>query len=157
MGDGAITVESVRQDIYCFSTGRIVNLPEAKLTKTVLKLCQDIISEKAPILPPGYHPTSIQEAELNQLENDGNMVVNYKNDPYLQKIKMRSVRHVSISFRLKSQGSSRSDVFSARLLLTRVFIGHLSTGGVGYSGCSTYFLVCHFDKATASQSCTTIL
>lgn len=40
--DGAKQIEAVRKDIYTFSTGRVVNLPQ-NLKKRVFELCMDVI------------------------------------------------------------------------------------------------------------------
>lgn len=79
--DGWREIQQIRNDIYKFSTGRIVNLPTTKLNKTVLKLCEDIINEKESIIPTGYLQTNVDN--LDQSVNP------FDNDPYLKKIKLR--------------------------------------------------------------------
>ena len=49
-------IEAVRKDIYCFSNGRIVNLPT--LSKTAQRECEDIIRGVKMVLPAGYVPTN---------------------------------------------------------------------------------------------------
>jgi hypothetical protein len=88
---GAEIIESVRKDIYVFSTGRIVNLPEARLKKTVLQLCRDIISGVKPILPDGFHPSNLEERAIHEADKGTGHRNRYENDPYLRQMKVRGV------------------------------------------------------------------
>lgn len=77
--EAADKIESVREDIYTFSTGRIVGLPRLK-HKTVDDFCRAFIMGTANLYPDGYVPT--QSAATNGRNP-------YLDDPYLQKIKSR--------------------------------------------------------------------
>jgi hypothetical protein len=77
--EGRQQIEAVRNDIYTFKNGRIVNLPN-KLKTTVENVCRCIIAGTEPVLPAGYVPP--QERQTNG-ENP------YLNHPYLKNIKKR--------------------------------------------------------------------
>jgi hypothetical protein len=93
---GAETIESVRKDIYVFSTGRIVNLPEAKLKKTVLQLCRDIIAGVKSILPEGFHPSNLDERAIHEASNGAGHGNRFENDPYLRQMKVRGVSSLQL-------------------------------------------------------------
>jgi hypothetical protein len=62
--DGYNAIVAVRNDIYCFSNGRVVNLPQ-NLKKTVFNLCMDVIRGVQEIYPDGYYennPTQVRFA-----------------------------------------------------------------------------------------------
>ena len=78
--EGAKTIEAIRKDIRLTSTGKIFNLPNKGLAKTVYEECVKIIQEEAPMYPPGFTPLSQQE--IDQMEqNDAH--------PYIDKMKRR--------------------------------------------------------------------
>jgi hypothetical protein len=77
---GAATIESVREDIYMFSTGRIVNLPTKQLTKTIDDLCRKIIAGTEPVFPAGYVAGTV--AANGTTERNP-----YLDDPYMKRIK----------------------------------------------------------------------
>ena len=77
--EGMEKIEGVRGDIYCFSTGRIVNLPSG-LSKTVHTLCTDVIQGRKGIIPDGYGAVTAEEAP------PGNRFARH---PYLKAIKAR--------------------------------------------------------------------
>lgn len=54
---GAGQIAAVRKDIYCFSNGRIANLPNS-LSKTVTRLCEDVIRGVKNVYPDGHVPTN---------------------------------------------------------------------------------------------------
>jgi hypothetical protein len=92
---GAEIIEGVRKDIYVFSTGRIVNLPEDKLKKTVLQLCRDIIAGVKLVLPDGFHPTNLEELAIHEATSGAGDRNRFENDPYLRKMKVRGVSTLS--------------------------------------------------------------
>jgi hypothetical protein len=94
--DGAHIIQAVRTDIYTFSTGRIVGLPEAKLTKTVLQLCRDIIAGVKPILPEGFQPSNLEERAIHDASNGAGDRNRYENDPYLRQMKVRGVSSLQL-------------------------------------------------------------
>lgn len=51
-------IAAVRKDIYRYSSGRIANLPTDKLSKTVLRLCEDIIGGVKNVYPDGHVPSN---------------------------------------------------------------------------------------------------
>jgi hypothetical protein len=81
--DGTNAIEEVRGDIYQFSSGRIVNWPINKLTKTVEEEARGIINGTRPIFPEGYIPNTLEERLMVPKGNP------YDNDPYLKNIKSR--------------------------------------------------------------------
>jgi len=50
-------ISAVRKDIYCFSNGRIANLPN-DLSKTVTRLCEDVIRGVKNVYPDGHVPSN---------------------------------------------------------------------------------------------------
>ena len=54
---GAGQIAAVRKDIYCFSNGRIANLPNS-LSKTVTRLCEDVIRGVKNVYPDGHVPSN---------------------------------------------------------------------------------------------------
>lgn len=54
---GAGQIAAVRKDIYCFSNGRIANLPNS-LTKTVTRLCEDVVRGVKNVYPDGHVPSN---------------------------------------------------------------------------------------------------
>lgn len=90
--EGRRAIEAVRQDIYTFSNGRIVNLPSTKLKKTVDNLCRAIIDGTEPVLPPGYIAHEPAPGMQNAQTQQQRMLIQgnpYQNDPYLNSIKKR--------------------------------------------------------------------
>jgi hypothetical protein len=77
--EGAEKIQAVRGDIYTFSTGRVVNLPQ-NLKKTVHNLCMDVIQGRKNVLPDGYAAARQQDVP------PGNP---FERHPYLNKIKAR--------------------------------------------------------------------
>ena len=54
---GAGQIAAVRKDIYCFSNGRIAKLPNS-LSKTVTRLCEDVIRGVKNVYPDGHVPSN---------------------------------------------------------------------------------------------------
>ena len=73
-------IKAVRKDIYAFKTGRVVNLPQQGLSKSIYDLCQKIIAGQEPELPPGYVATLPEDAHSNNP---------FETHPYLTKMKVR--------------------------------------------------------------------
>jgi hypothetical protein len=80
--EGSQTIQGVRKDIYTFASGRIVNMPEKGLTKTVRALLEAVIRGQTEILPDGY-----AEAIAQGAKPAGNP---FENHPYLKNIAARS-------------------------------------------------------------------
>jgi hypothetical protein len=81
--DGAKQIEAVRKDIYTFSTGRVVNLPQ-NLKKRVFELCMDVIQGRKEVLPHGYAQEMTSIPAGQQQENP------FERHPYFKTIKARS-------------------------------------------------------------------